>query len=84
VILTVTAGEPPTSIKEQELQPPQLRKEKRPHSKNPARGNISSIPPSEEHCWNTRRKKLKTPTTWTQGIKTLTKNNSRCVNLNTE
>jgi hypothetical protein len=29
-------------------------------------------------------KNLKTPTTGVQGIKTLTKNNSRCINLNAE
>jgi hypothetical protein len=54
------------------------------HNKNPARGNISIIPISEEHCWGSRRKKLQTPTTGAQVIKTLTKNNSRCINLNAE
>jgi hypothetical protein len=32
------------------------------HNKNPARGNISSIPLSEEHCWEYQEKKFKTPT----------------------
>jgi hypothetical protein len=31
-----------------------------------------------------QEKKLKTPTTGAHGIKTLTKNNSRCINLNKE
>jgi hypothetical protein len=45
------------------------------HNKNPARGNISSIPLSEEHYWSSRRKKktLKTSTTGAQEIKILTK-----------
>jgi hypothetical protein len=64
VISTATAGEPLASIKEQELQPPH-RGEKRGswyHKKNPTRGNISSIPLSEEHCWCSRKKNnLKTP-----------------------
>jgi hypothetical protein len=42
-------------------------------------GNISSISLSEE-----KNKNLKTPTTGAQGIKPITKNNSRCINLNTE
>jgi hypothetical protein len=46
--------------------------------------NISRIPLSEENCWSSREKNLKTPTTGPQRIKTLTKNNSRCVNLNAE
>jgi hypothetical protein len=54
------------------------------HNKNPARGNTFSIPLSEEYCWSSRRKKPKTTTTQAEGIKILTKNNSRCINLNTE
>jgi hypothetical protein len=47
-------------------------------------GNISSIPLSEEYCWSSRRKKIKTPTTGTQGIKTITPKNPRSINLNAE
>jgi hypothetical protein len=39
---------------------------------------------SEEHCSSSRNKKLKTPTTGAQEVKTLTQNNSRCINLNAE
>jgi hypothetical protein len=80
---------PHSPIKKCRLQPP-CSGEKRGnlHHKNPERGNVSSIPLSEEYCWSSRGKKtqtnLKTPTTGAQGIKTLTKNNSRCINLNRE
>jgi hypothetical protein len=39
------------------------------HHKSPTRGSISSISLSEEHCWGSRRKKLKIPTTGAQGLK---------------
>jgi hypothetical protein len=54
------------------------------HNKNSTRGNISSIPLSEKHCWSSRRKELNTPTTGAQGNKTLTQNNSSCINLSAE
>jgi hypothetical protein len=54
------------------------------HNKNPAQGNISSIPLSEEYCWSSGGKKLKTPTIGSQEFKTITKNKSRCINLNAE
>jgi hypothetical protein len=74
---------PYAPIKEWELQPPHWGNWH--HNKNPASGNLSSIPLSEEHCWSSRRKKnLKTPTTGAQEIKTITKTNSRCINLNVE
>jgi hypothetical protein len=60
------------------------RKEHHTQNKNAARGNISSIPLPEEHCWISRRKNLKTPTAGAQWIKTLTQNNSRCINHNAE
>jgi hypothetical protein len=77
---------PYTTIKEQELQSPHWwqKRDNLRHNRNTARGNISSTPISEEHCWNSRRKKLKTPTTGAQDIKTLSKNNSRCFNFNAE
>jgi hypothetical protein len=50
------------------------------HNKNPERDNIISIP----LLLDLQEKELKTPSTEAQGIKTLTKTNSRCVNLNAE
>jgi hypothetical protein len=47
------------------------------HKKNPARGNISSLPLSEENCGAPGEKTLKIPTIGAQEIKTLTQNNSR-------
>jgi hypothetical protein len=49
-------------------------------------GNISSIPLSKQHYWSSRPKKKKTKNInyQAQEVKTITKNNSRCVNLNTE
>jgi hypothetical protein len=62
-IPTETTGEIHAPIKEQELQPPHWGQKRgnQCHNKNPARGNISSIPLSEEHCWSSRRKKAENP-----------------------
>jgi hypothetical protein len=66
---------PCTPIKGWELQPPHLGEKTGiwHHNTNPARSNIPSIHLSEEHCWSSRRKILKTPTRGAQRIKTLTK-----------
>jgi hypothetical protein len=55
-------------------------------NKNPARGNISSIPISEQTSGVSGEKKPQNPnpTTGAQGIKTVIKNNSKCINLNAE
>jgi hypothetical protein len=42
--------------------------------------NTYSIPLSEE----IKKKKIKAPSAGAQGVKTVTQNNSRCVNLHTE
>jgi hypothetical protein len=39
------------------------------HDKNPAKGNISSIPLSEEKCWNSRRKSSKLQPQGNKGLK---------------
>jgi hypothetical protein len=44
------------------------------------------MPLSEEHCWSSMRKKKTQNTNSVEAgeIKTISKNNSRCVNLNRE
>jgi hypothetical protein len=84
---TVAAGEPLCPHQRAETPAPHLmvKRGNWHHNKNPARGNIYNTNLSEEHYWSSRRKKnLKTPTTEAQEIKTIIKNNPRCINLNAE
>jgi hypothetical protein len=72
-------------IKELELQPPNWREKRgNQHHKNSARGNISSISISESTTEAPGEKNSKPQLGGAQRIKTLTKNNFKCININAE